>query len=347
MLLNEHQSTIDACRFCFMCSHVCTLGVVSGKESDTPRGKGLILFKILRGHVEYSPELVETLYRCCLCGMCEAWCKAKCTPPAAVLAARADIVAQGREPQAAQQIKANLLKTGNPFGLPGEDRFKAVDTAGVVRDRAEVLYYVGCDTAYQRPEIANAFLKILRQAKVDAAVLRDEHSTGKPLWLLGHRDEARAMAESLLRKVRKMSDDAGFYRYPLPKKYGGRDGTNLGMAIIREHLAANGLGLHCDLQNEHSIVSNHVGLLLMIEYGTDAQKEEFLDGLLAGTTGFAFGITEPAHGSDATHMETHAERQGDLWRINGEKTWNTGVHTAPYDLTFARTSSRGHARAGR
>ncbi len=144
--------------------------------------------------------------------------------------------------------------------------------------------------------------------------------------------------EALLATVRKMADDAGFYRYPLPKAYGGRDGTNLGMAIIREHLAAKGLGLHCDLQNEHSIVSNHVGVLLMLAYGTDEQKAEFVGPLLAGTTGFAFGITEPEHGSDATHMATRAERSGDVWRIDGEKTWNTGIHKAPYDLVFARTS---------
>jgi len=146
--------------------------------------------------------------------------------------------------------------------------------------------------------------------------------------------------EALLHRVRRMADAAGFYRYPLPKRYGGRDGTNLGMAIIREHLAGKGLGLHCDLQNEHSIVSNHVGLLLMIEYGTDAQKARFLDGLLDGTIGFAFGITEPEHGSDATWMETSAVRDGDGWRITGEKTWNTGIHTAPYDLILARTSGK-------
>jgi alkylation response protein AidB-like acyl-CoA dehydrogenase len=144
--------------------------------------------------------------------------------------------------------------------------------------------------------------------------------------------------EALLATVRKMADDAGLYRYPLPKAYGGRDGTNLGMAIIREHLAAKGLGLHCDLQNEHSIVSNHVGVLLMLAYGTDEQKAEFVQPLLEGRTGFAFGITEPEHGSDATHMETRAERTGDVWRIDGEKTWNTGIHKAPYDLIFARTS---------
>jgi acyl-CoA dehydrogenase len=146
--------------------------------------------------------------------------------------------------------------------------------------------------------------------------------------------------EALLARVKRMADAAGIYRYPLSKEYGGRDGTNLGMAIIREHLAAKGLGLHCDLQNEHSIVSNHVGLLLMIAYGSDEQKKEWLQPLLEGTTGFAFGITEPDHGSDATHMETTGVREGDVWRINGEKTWNTGIHAAPYDLIFARTGGK-------
>src|SRR5437764_6518339 len=39
-------------------------------------------------------------------------------------------------------------------------------------------------------------------------------------------------------------------------------------------------------------------------------------------------------------METHAERDGDEWVINGEKTWNTGLHAAKYDLIFARTSGK-------
>src|SRR5262247_4184930 len=141
--------------------------------------------------------------------------------------------------------------------------------------------------------------------------------------------------EALLR-----ADAAGHYRYALPKEHGGKDGSNLGMAIIREHLAAKGLGLHNDLQNEHSIVGNNVAALLLLAYGSDAQRAELLDGVLAGTTGFAFGITEPEHGSDATHMETRAVREGGGWRIDGEKTWNSGIHRAPYDLIFARSSGR-------
>jgi alkylation response protein AidB-like acyl-CoA dehydrogenase len=146
--------------------------------------------------------------------------------------------------------------------------------------------------------------------------------------------------EALLVEAKRRADAAGHYRYPLPKEYGGQEGTNLGMAIIREHFATKGLGLHNDLQNEHSIVGNNVGLLLMIEYGTDEQKAEWIDGLAEGKMGFAFGITEPDHGSDATHMETTAVRDGDEWIINGSKTWNTGIHKAKHDLIFARTSGK-------
>jgi len=149
-----------------------------------------------------------------------------------------------------------------------------------------------------------------------------------------------AQWEALLREAVRRADAAGHYRYAFPAEFGGRDGTNLGMAVIREHLASQGLGLHCDLQNEHMIVGNNVGLLLMLNYGTDSQRAEWVDGMAAGRRGFAFGITEPAHGSDATFMETKAVRDGDHWVINGGKTWNTGVHAASHDLIFARTSGQ-------
>lgn len=144
--------------------------------------------------------------------------------------------------------------------------------------------------------------------------------------------------EDLLAEARRRADAAGHYRYAQPREYGGQDGSNLGMAIIREHLAARGLGLHNDLQNEHSIVGNNIGLLLMIEYGSDEQKKEWIDDLAEGRRSFAFGITEPEHGSDATHMETSAVRDAEQWLINGTKTWNTGIHAAQYDMVMARTS---------
>ncbi|MDP5052518.1 MAG: acyl-CoA dehydrogenase family protein [Congregibacter sp.] len=146
--------------------------------------------------------------------------------------------------------------------------------------------------------------------------------------------------EALLRKAKDLAIEAGIFNYPFPAEFGGRDGGNLGMALIREHLAAKGLGLHNDLQNEHSIVGNNIGLLLMLKYGSAQQKDQWLGGLATASQGFAFGITEPEHGSDATYMETSARRDGDDWIISGEKTWNTGVHTADADMVMARTSGK-------
>lgn len=144
--------------------------------------------------------------------------------------------------------------------------------------------------------------------------------------------------EELLAEVRKRADAAGWYRYSLPKDLGGSNGTNLGMSLIREHLAHRGLGLHNDLQNEHSVVGNLVFAQLIDLFGSPDQKAELLEPVIVGDKALAFGFTEPEHGSDATWMETTAIRDGSDWVINGAKRWNSAVHHASHDVIFARTS---------
>jgi acyl-CoA dehydrogenase len=151
--------------------------------------------------------------------------------------------------------------------------------------------------------------------------------------------------EDLLGEMRKRADAAGWLRYGLPSQFGGRDGTNIDMAVIREHLAHKGLGLHNDLQDESSIVGNFPQVIMMDRFGTNAQKKEWTEALITGERSMAFGLTEPNHGSDATWLETRAEADGDGWIINGAKRFNTGVHRATHDLVFARTSGEpGQAR---
>ena len=155
----------------------------------------------------------------------------------------------------------------------------------------------------------------------------------------------RAEWEHLLWEMKKRADHAGHYRYSLPEEFGGKNGSNLAMAMIREHLAAKGLGLHNDLQNESSIVGNLPVVLMLRDFGTPEQRQEFIPGMLDGSKKIAFGLTEPNHGSDATWMESRAVREGAGWRLNGEKMWNTGLHIATHDLIFARTSGEaGEAR---
>lgn len=156
--------------------------------------------------------------------------------------------------------------------------------------------------------------------------------------------------EALLGEARRRADKAVHLRFALPSEFGGRDGGNLWMAVIREHFAARGLGLHNDLQNEHSIVANNPFVLAIRDFGTPAQRQEFIAGMLDESVYLAFGLTEPQHGSDATHMETRAvaEARGGRagWRIDGEKMWTTGMHLATHCVVFARTSGEDGAARG-
>ncbi|HEX8900524.1 acyl-CoA dehydrogenase [Vitreimonas sp.] len=150
--------------------------------------------------------------------------------------------------------------------------------------------------------------------------------------------------EALLAEARRRADKAGHLRFAWPKELGGKDGSQLWLAVIREHLAAKGLGLHNDLQNEHSIVSNNPFVVMFKEFATPEQYARDSEKLLNHKMITAFGLTEPNHGSDATHMETRAvphEKDGKKgWLINGEKMWTTGMHVATHILTFARTSGK-------
>src|SRR3954449_6712647 len=144
--------------------------------------------------------------------------------------------------------------------------------------------------------------------------------------------------EDLLGEMRRRADKAGWLRYGLPSQFGGRDGTNIDMAVIREHLAHKGLGLHNDLQDESSIVGNFPQVIMMDRFGTEEQKAQWTEALITGERSMAFGLTEPNHGSDATWLETRAVQDGDGWVINGHKRFNTGLDTATHDMVFARTS---------
>ena len=123
MLVSEHTPTIDAA-VSASCRHVCTLGV-ERRESDTPRGKGLILFKVLTV-MRTTRRNWSTLYRCCLCGMRgvvqgQFRRRPRCSP-------RGRYQAQNSwRPSARFAINA---PDRNPFGLPAK-RFQAIDTAGL------------------------------------------------------------------------------------------------------------------------------------------------------------------------------------------------------------------------
>src|SRR4029078_13698538 len=97
-----------------------------------------------------------------------------------------------------------------------------------------------------------------------------------------------------LRKAKNLADAAGHLRFAIPKRYGGKDGSNLWMAVIREHFAAKGLVLHNDVQNDHSIVGNLPLVTMLDRYGTDEQKA-MIEGSITGKYRITFRLPEHEH----------------------------------------------------
>ena len=164
--------------------------------------------------------------------------------------------------------------------------------------------------------------------------------------------------EDILVQAKKLSDEAGFYRFAYPKEFGGQEHeqTNIYMCAIRYHLASHpvyggGVSLANDLQNEHSVVGNNPITIMLHYWGTKQQKEEYIPASTQGKFRCTFGLTEIHHGSDATHMDTTARTiklpSGDAgFEINGNKKWQTGMHTATHCLIFARTSGKAGSPIG-
>jgi alkylation response protein AidB-like acyl-CoA dehydrogenase len=134
--------------------------------------------------------------------------------------------------------------------------------------------------------------------------------------------------------------DHGFFAVHLPEEWGGGGGGISELAIVLEELSAQGCPLLLML------VSPGISAELISRFGTDAQKHEWLPPLVAGEK-VAFAITEPDAGSNSHNVATTAKRDGDVFRVNGRKTYISGADEARAILVVARTGvdeSTGHAQ---
>ncbi|MFC7165229.1 acyl-CoA dehydrogenase family protein [Halospeciosus flavus] len=117
----------------------------------------------------------------------------------------------------------------------------------------------------------------------------------------------------------------------IPETYGGRGEGPVELAVVTEELAAA-------LMPVASAVALHLGVAEVIErFGTEAQRERFLPEMATFDTVGALGLSEADAGSDKLRMETTAEREGDVWTLDGHKQWVTNFLDADEVLTYAKT----------
>ena len=152
----------------------------------------------LDGKIEFTPKLVDALYKCTLCGACDNRCKRNLDVEVlqVIEALRARCVEQGKGPMPEHKVMAeNIRQTGNEYGEPHEDRFKWLPEQVKPAQQADIVYFVGCNSAYQQPELAQATVKLLGKVGTQFMLLADEWCCGNYLLGTGQVDLAREMAE--------------------------------------------------------------------------------------------------------------------------------------------------------
>jgi alkylation response protein AidB-like acyl-CoA dehydrogenase len=138
------------------------------------------------------------------------------------------------------------------------------------------------------------------------------------------------------RPFQKQLHAAGYAGLSWPKRYGGQDATLVQQAIFLEEYDRAGAPDRINTLGE--------GLAgpTIIDFGSEQQRERLLRPILEGDHVWCQLFSEPAAGSDLAALEARAERDGDGWRISGQKVWTSRAQIADYGMLLARTGGPRH-----
>jgi Fe-S oxidoreductase len=189
----RQEETIDRCRFCFMCRHVCSLARATHEESVTPRSQGLVLSLINRDAATADPDVIKNIYNCTQCRWCKEWCEGGWDFSVCAIAAREALLENGLAPENVSQLIDQL--TGQ--AMPAVTRADTSTQTGV--DILLLAEPVWAEGAIAQTEQAAA---LLQKAGLSVAVT----GTASPalrLYLLGAREAAASKLRELIGMIRQ------------------------------------------------------------------------------------------------------------------------------------------------
>ena len=199
MFSKDSARQADACRFCWMCRHICPVAGSTGREGWTPRARGLMISMIERG-TPYTAEIAEAMYHCTLCDACANDCATGYKPSEFIREARTMAVVEDIAPEAVVKAIETIQSRGNIFGEKSFDKIFAA--VGELPEKAETLLYLGQTASSVYPQAAINTAELLKKAGVDFTILRDEPASGAYLSeLMGFTGDVQAMAAAAAEKI--------------------------------------------------------------------------------------------------------------------------------------------------
>ena len=125
--------------------------------------------------------------------------------------------------------------------------------------------------------------------------------------------------------------DKGYTVPAWPKEYGGAGLTPAQAKVLREEMAA--------INARPPLSSFGIWMLgpALLHFGTEGQKQRFLNEIARGEIRWCQGYSEPGSGSDLVSMQTYGEDKGDHWIVNGQKIWTSYADEADWIFCLVRT----------
>lgn len=211
MKLEDYEHDATACIRCSNCkwidqnytqsnrfSQICPINARYGFDAYSGGGMLTLAKALLGGKLEFTPKLLEVIFKCTLCGACDVRCKRNLDIEVLLTleALRARAVEEGGGPPEPHKTIAHKVKeTGNRYGATNKKRLDWLHQEVVPADRAETLYFVGCNSSFCQIELACSTAAILRAADIPFMVLSDEWCCGQPLLGTGQEELAREVVE--------------------------------------------------------------------------------------------------------------------------------------------------------
>ncbi len=148
-------------------------------------------------------------------------------------------------------------------------------------------------------------------------------------WNPTHDDDEKS---SRNRELQRRLSDGGFAAVCYPKEYGGQSLTMAHQRIIDE------VSMDFDMPLVFSVPTLSITGPTVLEFGTEEQKQRYIPRWINGDHLWVQFMSEPSSGSDMAGALTRADRDGDVFVLNGSKIWSTFAQRSDYALILARTN---------
>ena len=199
MFSKESARQADACRFCWMCRHICPVAGSTGNEGWTPRARGLMISMIERG-TAYDAEIAEAMYHCTLCDACANDCATGYKPSEFIREARTIAVVENIAPKKVVDAIEAISEKGSIFEENAADAI--AEAVGKLPEKAEVLLFAGQTAVSVYPKAAINAAELMKKAGVDFTMLANEPESGAYMSeLMGFTGDVQAMAAAAAEKI--------------------------------------------------------------------------------------------------------------------------------------------------